>query len=88
MSPLRAENKIFLKKGIVFSFILTCLFMQMYINGFQMMALLANRTGATVHSMWMCCTCDQVSYHIQKSNNNIYFDIIVVNVLLAVTLPC
>ena len=70
----------------------TCLFMQMYINGFQMMALLANRTGATVHSMWMCCKCNQLIQHIQKSNahtkNDIYFDLIVMNVLIAMTLPC
>ena len=42
-----------INRNSIFSLV-TCLFRQMYINGFQIMALLAKRTGATVHSMWMC----------------------------------
>ena len=76
---------------IIIFFFLTCLFMQMYINGFQMMALLANRTGATVHSMWMCWKCNQLNLsfinQIHESSGT-YFYIIEINVLVAMTLPC
>ena len=37
----QCENNFQLLTGILFSFFLTCLFMQMYINEFQIMALVA-----------------------------------------------